>query len=364
IFRWDIHLKRLRVLLTKKQHEETGREHLSSEGFRVLVKHRHSVVSVALSDDDSRGFSASKDGTILHWDVSSGEMEIYKSPSDDTLKYHGMKVREPRSKKHSRATLALAASSDGRYLATGGVDRHVHIWDVWTREQVQAFPGHRNTVSCLCFRHGSTNLYSGSFDWSVKAWNVEDKTFVQDSFGHQDDVLAIDALRKERAISVGRDRAMQLHKSCCFISDTEYLSGSDNGTVALWGMLKKKPIFLLKNEHSVAADGITINENGDHDKVEYNNSCTASSWVSSVAVCRGSDLAASGASNGFVHLRAVEASALRPLFKLPLVRLPDLHLKRLRVLLTKAPIRVLLSLSLSLHQNNTITVCYRDHHYY
>ncbi|KAH0910386.1 hypothetical protein HID58_033707 [Brassica napus] len=310
--------------------EDEVQEPLSSDGFSVIVKHRHSVVSVALSDDDARGFSASKDGTILHWDVSSGEKEIYKWPSDEILKSHGMKVREPRNKKHSRATLALAVSSDGRYLATGGVDRHIHIWDVRTREHVQAFPGHRNTVSCLCFRHGSTELYSGSFDRSVKAWNVEDKAFVQDSFGHQDDVLAIDALRKERAISVGRDRTMQLHKmpeqarmmyrapassleSCCFISDTEYLSGSDNGTVALWGMLKKKPIFLLKNEHSV-----TINENGDHDNVEYNNSCTASSWVSSVAVCRGSDLAASGAGNGFVHLMAVEATALRPLFKLPL----------------------------------------------
>ncbi|KAF8112181.1 hypothetical protein N665_0066s0055 [Sinapis alba] len=331
--------------LMKKQLEDNGRvrraiasrvqEPLTSDGFRVIVKHRHSVVSVALSDDDARGFSASKDGTILHWDVSSGEKEIYKWPSDDTLKSHGMKVREPRNKKHSRVTLALAVSSDGRYLATGGVDRHVHIWDVRTREHVQAFPGHRNTVSCLCFRHGSTDLYSGSFDRSVKAWNVEDKAFVQDSFGHQGEVLAIDALRKERAISVGRDRTMQLHKmpeqarmlyrapassleSCCFISDTEYLSGSDNGTVALWGMLKKKPVFLLKNEHSVIADGITINEKGDHDYVENNNSCTASSWVSSVAVCRGSDLAASGAGNGFVHLMAVETSAIRPLFKLPL----------------------------------------------
>ena len=154
-----------------------------------------------------------------------------------------MKVREPRSKKHSRESLALAVSSDGRYLATGGVDRHVHIWDVRTREHVQvimniilfwfcfvvwflpsrlsflynyvclqAFPGHRNTVSCLCFRHGTTELYSGSFDRSVKAWNVEDKAFVQDSFGHQDEILAIDALRKERALTVGRDRTMLLHK--------------------------------------------------------------------------------------------------------------------------------------------------------
>ena len=41
---------------------------------------------------------------------------------------------------------------------------------------------------------------------------MEDKAFVQDSFGHQYYVLAIDALRKERANSVGRDRTMQLHK--------------------------------------------------------------------------------------------------------------------------------------------------------
>lgn len=77
---------------------------------------------------------------------------------------------------------------------------------------LQAFPGHRNTVSCLCFRHGTAELYSGSFDRSVKAWNVEDKAFVQDSFGHQDEILAIDALRKERALTVGRDRTMLLHK--------------------------------------------------------------------------------------------------------------------------------------------------------
>ncbi|KAH0856278.1 hypothetical protein HID58_084539 [Brassica napus] len=31
---------------------------------------------------------------------------------------------------------ALAVSSDGRYLATRGVDHHVHIWDVHTREHV------------------------------------------------------------------------------------------------------------------------------------------------------------------------------------------------------------------------------------
>lgn len=62
-------------------------------------------------------------------------------------------------------------------------------------------------------------------------------------------------------------------------------------------------------------------ENGDDEPVSYNSSSTASSWVSSVAVCRGSDLAASGAGNGFVRLWSVEtgANAIRPLYELPLV---------------------------------------------
>ncbi|KAH0864378.1 LOW QUALITY PROTEIN: hypothetical protein HID58_081589, partial [Brassica napus] len=155
----------------------------------------------------------------------------------------------------------------------------------------------------------SKTIYA--MNWSVRC----DK-----NFGHQDEILAIDALRKERALTLGRDRTMLLHKmsetsrtiyrapassleSCCFISETEYLSGSDRNA-----LLKKKPVFLLKNAHSVVAGVITTNENGDHDCVEYSNSSTTSSWVSSAAV--GSDFAVSGAGNGFVHLMVVEASAL------------------------------------------------------
>lgn len=107
------------------------------DNFCTLVKHRHSVTAVALSEDDSRGFSASKDGTILHWDVSSGKSEKYAWPREDTLRSHGTKDPQGRAKKHSKHVLALAASSDGRYLASGGQDRHVHLWDTRTREHIQ-----------------------------------------------------------------------------------------------------------------------------------------------------------------------------------------------------------------------------------
>lgn len=108
-----------------------------SEQFHVLVKHRQSVTAVCLSDDDLKGFSASKDGTILHWDVNCGKGEKYRWPSEEILRSHGAKDPQGRATKHSKQVLALAVSSDGRYLASGGLDRHVHLWDTRIREHVQ-----------------------------------------------------------------------------------------------------------------------------------------------------------------------------------------------------------------------------------
>lgn len=109
----------------------------SGEGFRFIVKHRQCVTALALSDDDSRGFSASKDGNIVHWDVESGKTEKYAWPTDQVLKSHGLKDPQGRATKHSKHILALAVSSDGRYLASGGHDRHVHLWDTRTRGHIQ-----------------------------------------------------------------------------------------------------------------------------------------------------------------------------------------------------------------------------------
>lgn len=89
---------------------------------------------------------------------------------------------------------------------------------------LQAFPGHRSTVSSLCFRYGTAEVYSGSFDRTVKVWNVEDKAFVDEAFGQQAEILTVDVLRKERALVVGRDRTMQLHKviGCFFYLPCEH----------------------------------------------------------------------------------------------------------------------------------------------
>ncbi|KAL3503992.1 hypothetical protein ACH5RR_033833 [Cinchona calisaya] len=329
-----------RAIASRVQKPEMG------DGFRILVKHRQSVTSVALSGDDLRGFSASKDGNILHWDVDSGKTEKYPWPSDEVLKSHGAKDPQGRATKHSKHVLALAVSSDGRYLASGGLDRHVHLWDVRTRQHIQVFPGHKGPVSCLAFRQGTSELFSGSFDRAVKIWNVEDRAYISTLFGHQSEVVTIDCLRTERVLTVGRDRTMHLWKvpeekqlifrapassleCCCFINNQEFLSGSDDGSIEHWNLLRKKPVHIVKNAHTSLPSSKFEQENGGLSNGHIENgaqgsqnlSSSARSWISSVSVCRSSDLAASGAGNGSVCLWAIqsESKGICPLFELPVV---------------------------------------------
>ncbi|KAG6725444.1 hypothetical protein I3842_02G032600 [Carya illinoinensis] len=345
---WDLRVSRI---LQQEQLERTGRFRralasriqkidTTDDEFRVLVKHRQSVTAVSLCEDDSKGFSASKDGTILHWDLDSGKREKYQWPTHETLRAHGAKEPSGPAARHSRHVLALDVSSDGRYLASGGLDRHIHLWDTRTRAHIQAFSAHKGPVSCLSFRQGTSELFSGSFDLKVMKWDVEMREKIEpDLCGQRGKIIHMDCQWKERVLTVGRDRKMLLFKvdenefsqfkgpsksyleCCCFISDDEYLSGSDDGSIERWSILRDKPIYIYKNAHTSWTANKNLEQKDNERTISSCHFQLANSWVNSLAVCRSSDLAASGAGNGSVRLWAIESETrgIQPLFDLPLV---------------------------------------------
>ncbi|KAJ7529169.1 hypothetical protein O6H91_15G036100 [Diphasiastrum complanatum] len=331
-------------LLKQEQLEESGRVQRKlaarvlkpstlSDGNNVSRRHRQSVTAITLTEDDSKGFAASKDGLIVQWNIETGQSDMYVWPNQEAASSVPVSNLKPkrgkkgRKEQGSRHVLSLAVSSDGRYLASGGLDRSVHLWDTRNREHIQAFAGHRGAVSSLVFRRGTQQLMSGSFDRTIKLWSADDRSYIDTLFGHQSEVLTLDCLRQERLLSAGRDRTLRIWKipeetqlvfrghaasleCCCFISNAEFLSGSDDGSVALWSTMRKKPVFLAKNAHE---NGFL----GAHTSV---HSCGAvESWVGAVCVCRGSDLAASGAGDGSIRLWAIEEEnrSLRALHSLP-----------------------------------------------
>ena len=86
--------------------------------------------------------------------------------------------------------LALAVSHDGALVASAGADKHVHVWDARSNMHVQAFPGHRDAVTCLSFRPGSRTLFSGSADRCVKIWSLDDMAYVDTLYGHANEARA------------------------------------------------------------------------------------------------------------------------------------------------------------------------------
>lgn len=318
-------------LLQQEQLEESGRIQRKlaarvlapatlQEGRPVGRKHRQAVTAVCISEDDSTGFAASKDGLLVQWNIETGLSEKYEWPSSQQQpsKTNGSKKKQ----QGSRHILAVATSSDGRYLASGGLDRSVHIWDTRTRQHLQAFAGHRGAVTSLGFRKGTQQLFSGSLDRTIKLWSVDTRSYIDTLYGHQSEIVSLDCLRQERVLSAGRDRTLRLWKipeesqlvfrghaahmeSCCFISNGEFLSGSDDGCVALWNTIRKKPVSIMRNAHG-SSSGVQHHTAENANGLAAAAGGAAESWVGAVAVCSSSDLAASGAGDGTVQLWALE----------------------------------------------------------
>jgi WD40 repeat protein len=66
----------------------------------------------------------------------------------------------------------VAANPDGSWLATGGSDNTVRIWDVATGQERATLNGHTDVVSTDAVAPDGSWLASGSLDKTVRIWDV------------------------------------------------------------------------------------------------------------------------------------------------------------------------------------------------
>ncbi|KAJ7594357.1 WD40-repeat-containing domain protein [Mycena floridula] len=346
--------------LKKDVMEHAGKLHLfvadtydfSSPAKAVLRTrgHRFSVTSAVASASGQHLFTSGKEGTIIKWDLCSGKKlaTFYKIRPSKT-KGKGRAVYEEQ-RGHTDEVLGLALSDDGKYLASGGRDRKVGVWDAEKGEWIKGFigqVGHKDLVSALAFRKGSYQLYTGSFDRTIKVYDLSPGVmgYVETLFGHQDHILAVDALRGETCTSVGaRDKTVRYWKiadetqlvfrgggrsrvrevldgglrgdedeegedskkttkfvegsleTVAMIDESTFVTGGDSGALCLWSTQKKKPVFTFPLAHGM-----------DTVELEVGGTVQKPRWVIAVASLRYSDLFASGSWDGQIRMWKIDA---------------------------------------------------------
>ncbi|XP_025108174.1 U3 small nucleolar RNA-interacting protein 2-like isoform X2 [Pomacea canaliculata] len=327
--RGDADVELHEVVSERLQHdalEQAGRLHkIVSDKFlppdlsriKVMRGHQLSLTCAVVSPDGRSAFSASKDGTIIKWCLETYK-KVHVIPG-------GRKGTENKHVGHTSCILAMAITSDSKFLATGDANSLIHIWDPSSCQLLNTFEGHRKAISGLAFRKNSHQLFSAGHDRMVKIWNLDEMAYVETLLGHEDKITAIDSLTRERAVTCGgRDRSVRIWKvleesqlvfhghmnsiDCVsLINETNFVTGGEDNCICLWSVMKKRPLFTYKNAHNSSGEGSgqTVEEN----------------WVTAVASLQYTDLIASGSKDGNIRLWKCSADfrSLTPLFSIPLV---------------------------------------------
>jgi len=117
--------------------------------------HRFSVTSAVTLSSSEFLYTSGKEGSIIKWHLPTGKRLtlLHKAPKSKKSKgtpSRSITVSAPAETGHTDEVLALALSSDGKYLVSGGRDRRLIVWDADTLTLLKSFQGpmnHKDIIS-------------------------------------------------------------------------------------------------------------------------------------------------------------------------------------------------------------------------
>ena len=161
---------------------------------------------------------------------------------------------------HTWNLRSVTFSPDGRYLASGGNDSTIKLWEIESGRELKTFAGHKGDVSSIAFSPDGSMIASAGYDGTLKLWDITSGKMLattpdpvgyvtaMDSvaFSHDGSSVAVSQLDPpESKITVYESRTLRqmysvvggstLWAQIAFSPDGRILAGSENQeTVKLW----------------------------------------------------------------------------------------------------------------------------------
>ncbi len=107
--------------------------------------------------------------------------------------------------RHKGASESVAFDAKSRYLATGGEDGKVFVRSIRSGKLVMTLPPHSDYVSAIAFSEGFESIASGSLDRSIHLLHIGTQRAASRLIGHRNSVIDLLFLGSSRLLSVGKE---------------------------------------------------------------------------------------------------------------------------------------------------------------
>jgi WD40 repeat protein len=184
---------------------------------------------------------------------------------------------------HTNWVMSVAFSPDGKHVVSGSYDKTMRIWEMETGREVSRLEGNARGVTSVAFSSDGKHVVSGSYDETVRIWEMETGREVTKLEGHTDVVASVsfspdgkhvvsgsyDCTVRIWETDTGREvTKLEGHtdfvRSVAFSPDGKHVvSGSDDMTVRIWETETGREVTKLEG-HTDWVMSVAFSPDGNH----------------------------------------------------------------------------------------------------